>query len=388
MARQGQLVRRGDRTWLIRAYLGRDGTGKRRYVNRTVHGAKKDAERALTALLRARDTNALSAEPARHTLGKWLDEWLQLVKPRLGARTAYDYARSLERDVRPALGGIRLAKLSTADVQRFINDLTAQGKKPNTVRLAVAPLRAALREAVRLGRLIKSPCDHVTMPRLERAERRVLTPSDAQRLLTVCEQDDAWGPLITLLLMTGIRPGELCALRWSDLDGSTLRVQRALGYTADGWVVCETKTRGSRRAIVLGAVEQRALARQRKRQASQRLEAGAAWQNNDLIFATASGRLPDARNISRRVLPRILRRGNLPPMRLYDLRHSSATLLLAAGINPKVVSERLGHSTTRLTLDTYSHVLPSMQQEAANILGRLVQAPRPARRKHSVPQSQ
>lgn len=81
MARQGQLVRRGDRTWLIRAYRGRDGKGKRRYVNRTVHGAKKDAERALTALLRARDTNALSSEPARHTVSKWLDEWLELVKP-------------------------------------------------------------------------------------------------------------------------------------------------------------------------------------------------------------------------------------------------------------------------------------------------------------------
>src|SRR5687767_4080817 len=136
MARQGQLVRRGDRTWLIRAYLGRDGTGKRRYVNRTIHGAKKDAERALTALLRARDTNALSLEPARRTLGAWLDEWMELVKPRLGVRTAYDYTRTLARDVRPVLGGIRLSKLRTADVQRFINDMTARGMKPNTVRLA------------------------------------------------------------------------------------------------------------------------------------------------------------------------------------------------------------------------------------------------------------
>jgi integrase len=172
--------------------------------------------------------------------------------------------------------------------------------------------------------------------------------------------------------MTGVRPGELCALRWSDLDGSTLRVQRALSYTADGWVVCDTKTSGSRRAIILGDLEQRALARQRKRQAVQRLQAGAVWQDDDLVFATASGRPHDARNISRRVLPRLLERAKLPRMRLYDLRHSSATLLLAAGINPKVVSERLGHSTTRLTLDTYSHVLPSMQQEAAEVLGRLV----------------
>jgi integrase len=379
MARQGQLVRRGDRTWLVRAFVGRDGGGKRRYANRTVHGAKKDAERTLTALLQARNTNGLSLEPARQTLGAWLDEWLDLVKPRIGVRTAYDYGRTLARDVRPALGGIRLAKLSTADVQRFINDLTARGMKPNTVRLAIAPLRAALREAVRLGRLVKSPCDHVTMPRLERAERRVLGPSEAQQLLAVCEDDDAWGPLIITLLMTGVRPGELCALRWADLDGSTLRVQRALSYTADGWVVCDTKTSGSRRAIVLGDLEQRALARQRKRQAAQRLQAGTDWQDNDLMFATATGRAQDARNVSRRVLPRLLKRAKLPPMRLYDLRHSSATLLLAAGINPKVVSERLGHSTTRLTLDTYSHVLPSMQQEAADVLGRLVTAKRTGR---------
>lgn len=372
MARQGQLIPRGDRTWLVRAFIGRDGAGKRRYVNRTIHGAKKDAERALTALLRARDTDALSLEPARRTLGAWLDEWLELVKPRIGVRTAYDYGRTIERDLRPALGGIRLAKLSTADVQRFINELTARGMKPNTVRLAIAPLRAALREAVRQGRLFKNPCDYVTMPRSERTERRVLGPSEAQRLLAVCEDDGTWGPLITMLLMTGVRPGELCALRWSDLDGSTLRVQRALSYTADGWVVCDTKTSGSRRAIVLGDLEQRALARQRKRQAAQRLLAGAEWQDSDLVFATSSGRAQDARNISRRVLPRLLKRAKLPPMRLYDLRHSSATLLLAGGINPKVVSERLGHATVTLTLDTYSHVLPSMQQEAADVLGRLV----------------
>ena len=374
MARQGQLIPRGERTWLVRVFKDRDGAGKRRYVNRTVHGAKKDAQRVLTALLQAKNTDMLSVEPARRTVAAWLDEWLELVRPRLGVRTAYDYARTIERDLRPVLGGIRLAKLSSADVQRFVNDLTARGMKPNTVRLAIAPLRAALREAERQGRLVRNPCDHVTMPRGERIERRVLGPSDAQRLIAVCDGDETWGSLITVLLMTGVRPGELCALRWSDLDGNTLRVQRALSFTADGFVVCDTKTKGSRRAIVLGDLELRALARQRKHQAAQRLKAGAEWQDNDLIFATASGTAHDPRNISRRVLPRLLKSAKLPPMRLYDLRHSSATLLLAGGINPKVVSERLGHATVTLTLDTYSHVLPSMQQEAADVLGRLVTA--------------
>ena len=123
---------------------------------------------------------------------------------------------------------------------------------------------------------------------------------------------------------------------------------------------------------MLGELELRALARQRKGQAAQRLQAGAEWQDDDLIFATASGTAHDPRNISRRVLPRLLKGAKLPLMRLYDMRHSSATLLLAGGINPKVVSERLGHATATLTLDTYSHVLPSMQQEAAQVLGRLV----------------
>jgi integrase len=247
-----------------------------------------------------------------------------------------------------------------------------RGLKANTVRLVIAPLRTALREAVRLNRLVKNPCDFITMPRLQHTERQVLDRAAAQRLLRVCDQDEMWGNLITVLLMTGLRPGELCALKWSDLEGNKLRVQRALTFSNEGWLVRETKTARSRRSITLGELEQRALARQRRFQAVQRLKVGAEWKDADLVFPTGYGTPHDPRNIARRVLPRLLARANLPRMRLYDLRHSSATLLLAAGINAKVVSERLGHSTVRLTLDTYSHVLPSMQEEAATILGALL----------------
>lgn len=375
MTRQGQLIRRGPQTWLVRIYAGRDGTGRRRYVNQTVHGPKKDAEKVVVALLRARDTSAL-AEPTRQTVSEWVDEWLQLVRPTIGPRTYADYVTVVNRRVRPALGAIRLAKLTTADVQRFVTRLMDEGLKPNTIRLTVAPLRAALRTAVRLGKLIRTPAEHVTVPRLERTERCVLAPAEASRLLAACEEDDLWGPLVVTLLMTGLRPGELCALRWADLDGNVLRVQRALAHGGEGWVVREPKTARSRRAIVLSEIELRALARQRRNQAEQRLRAGAAWQDHGLIFASAVGTPYDPGNIARRGLPRLLRRAELPSMRLYDLRHSCATLLLAGGVNPKIVSERLGHSTVAMTLNTYCHVLPAMQQEAADTLARLVTAGR------------
>jgi integrase len=240
--------------------------------------------------------------------------------------------------------------------------------------LALVPLSAALRKAVKLGKLARDPAEHVTMPRLSRVERQVLTPEQAQKLLTACDADTRWGPLIAVLLMTGLRPGELCALRWSDLEGSTLRVQRALSHTADGWRMGEPKTRGSRRTIVLSEVEQRALERQRKRQAKQRLKAGAAWEENDLIFATRLGRSLDPWRTARVVLPRLLAKAELPRIRAYDLRHSHASLLLAAGVPVTDVSARLGHASAKMTLDVYAHALPGAQELAATTMARLVTA--------------
>jgi integrase len=381
MRGRGQIISRGvdadgKSVWLLRVFLGRDANGKRKYRNDVFIGTKTDAKKELTAKLGLRDGGNL-AVGTRQTVGEWLDVWLAGRKLAVGPRTYLDYTTTLDRYVRPALGAIRLSRLTTADIQQLVNEMDARKLAPNTIRLALAPLGAALAKAVTDGKIVKNPSDGITRRAIpSHVERPVLGPAGAAKLLAVCDADDAWGPLITVLLMTGVRPGELCALKWPDVDGSTLRVQRALMQTEDGPSISDgtTKTKLNRRAIALSDVELRAFARQRKRVAALRLLAGPEWQDNDLVFPTSTGRPHDARNIGARVLPRLLKRAGLPPMRLYDCRHSMATLLLAGGVNPKIVSERLGHSKVGMTLDTYSHVLPTMQREAADTLARLVSA--------------
>jgi integrase len=330
-------------------------------------------------MLGLRDGGNLAAG-TRQTVGQWLDEWLAGRKLAIGPRTYLDYKTSLDRYVRPALGVIRLSRLSTADIQRLVNEMDGERKLGwNTVRLALIPLGAALAKAARLGKLTRNPFDDVERPAKERVERCVLDEDGQRKLRAVCDADDAWGPLILTLMMIGARPGELLALKWSDVDGDLLHLQRSLVQTEDGWVIrADMKTDQSRRTLPLSTLPDadvvlRALARQRKRVAALRLAAGPEWQDNDLIFPTATGSTHDTRNLTRRVLPRLLKRAGLPPMRLYDLRHTFASTLHANGVPVKVIAELMGDSELTV-LRTYCHTSPTMLRDAADMHGLLVSA--------------
>jgi integrase len=171
------------------------------------------------------------------------------------------------------------------------------------------------------------------------------------------------------------RTGEALALRWSDLDGNNLRVQRAATVgVGNRKLIASTKT-GRSRVIPVGERVLRALQHHRVRQAKSKLKIGELYQDEGLIFANETGGLLDAQNIVNRHFKPILKRTGLPTIRLYDLRHSHATLRMAAGEHPKVVQERLGHSTITLTLDTYTHVVPGMQELASARLETLLATP-------------
>jgi len=182
-------------------------------------------------------------------------------------------------------------------------------------------------------------------------------------------------PLYTLALTTGMRLGELLGLRWQAVDGADLQVRVTLTRTAAGWSLTEPKTRMSRRRIALSATAVAALRRQKARQAEARLLAGEAWTDHGLVFTDAFGEpLPGSRITERRLRP-VLRQASLPLIRFHDLRHTAATLMLTASVHPKVVSEMLGHSSVAITLDRYSHVIPTMQEEAALQMDRLLSDP-------------
>lgn len=221
-------------------------------------------------------------------------------------------------------------------------------------------------QAVKWRLIPQNPCEAADLPRQRKREMRVFTFEETRRFLQAA-QDDRLFPVFLLAVTSGLRPSEYLALRWDDLDlkKGMLAVRRTLEQDReDGWIPEETKRAGSRRTVKLQDTMITALLEPRDRQTFQRKAAGDRWRDHGLVFATSVGTPIHERNLVRD-FKRIVDAAGLPSIRLYDLRHTAATLALAAGVPPKVVSEMLGHASVAFTLDTYAHVLPNMQEDAA-----------------------
>lgn len=373
--RTGQVIKRGENSWLLRIYLGEDSNGKRRYANKTVRGTKRDAQKWLNSALRDQDLG-IFVEPAAITLNEYLDKWLEAVaRPRVSQRTADGYAGLLERYIRPAIGHKRLESLQPLDIQKVYGEMQARKLSARVVRHTHSALHNALKQAVKWDMIIRNPSDLAELPKVPYKERRVLSPDEAASFLEAADMMPH-GLIFEFALLSGMRPEEYLALQWSDVDmtRSTAQVRRALIRHKKSWSFEEPKTARSRRTVFLPAPLLNKLATHKRKQGEERLKLGAAWHTHDLIFCSEQGTPLSIPNLTYRYFRPILEKAELPRIRLYDLRHTCATLLLIAEENPKVVSERLGHSTIVLTLDTYSHVLPTMQQSATARLEKMLYA--------------
>lgn len=374
----GQVIRKGDRRFLIRWFLGRDPKGKRRYSSKTIHGTKKEAEKALREILAKRDLGIV-VQSSRVSLDAYLDEWLEkAAKSRLRPRTLKDYRDKLNCYVRPILGAQRLDRITPLDVQGMVRQLSEQGapavKHPRplaaqTVRYAHAILSGALEQAVRWQMLSDNAARHVQLPKLERREMKALSAAEAGEFCKALV-GDRFEAYFVLLLGTGLRPGEARALRWSDVDfeAGRVTVQRTLPRRRQGDPIGfeDPKTARSRRMVPLLATVSRVLRQHRARQAKERLQLGDSYAAElDLVFTNEIGEPVNERNLVRRHFKPALERAELPAsLRVYDLRHSFASLAMAAGAHVKAVSDRLGHSSTKMTLDVYSHVLEPVEKDA------------------------
>lgn len=259
-----------------------------------------------------------------------------------------------------------MAKLSPSDIQPFLNDKLAEGLSPRTVRYLHAVLRRALGQALKRGLVPRNVATLVNLPKAQRPEVEPFTPDQARSFLAAIH-GDRLEALYSVALSVGLRQGEALGLRWEDvdLDTGTITVRKALQRLNGVFELVEPKTARSRRTIALPQTAVTALRVHRTRQLQERLLAGSKWCENGLVFTNTFGTPIDASNLIRH-FHRALVAAGLPRKRFHDLRHTCASLLLAQGVHPRVVMDILGHSQISLTMDTYSHVIPALQREAAS----------------------
>lgn len=374
MARKlGQIIARGQNTWLVRIYQGRDPkTGTRKYLNQTIHGPFREAQRFLNLKLQQRDLNR-TPRAAAITLNQFLDEWLATsAKPRLRARTFHDYESLLRLYIRPALGTRLIGTIGQMDMQGLYAEMFARGLSARTIEYTNAVLESAFRQAVRWRMLADDPCAGVDLPRVKRKEMEALSVEECRRFLSVAEESE-WYALFALALTTGMRPSEYLALRWSDIDWKrgAVSVSRTIQVSGSAWAFDDTKRKRSRRVVKLQSFVLGAIHALREKQGAE--GEGNCFPANELIFVNGTG-MPLRQRVVKREFRRLLAKAEIRSVRLYDLRHTAATLGIAAGVSVKVISDQLGHASISFTLERYSHVLPSIQDEAAAKVERLLVA--------------
>ena len=317
--------------------------------------------------------NGLSLPGAQVTMSAYLEQWLETVKSNLRPNTHAQYGQIIRGHIMPRLGKVCMKDLRPDMIQTLYNQKLSDGASGRTVQMIHAVLHHALDQAVKWGLLGRNPADAVVRPKSRRTEMKVLDDMQVRTLLLIAK-GSRYEVLFQVAVTTGLREGELLALKWSDLDWKTrrLQVQRQVQrQKGKGIVYTEPKSAAGRRSVVLGTGTIEKLREHFQTQQLERQVVGDQWQDHDLIFPSVVGTPLDHRNVLK-VFKEFLVQAGLPKVRFHDLRHTAATLMLQEGVHPKVVQERLGHSDISLTLNTYSHVLPSMQEEAAEAVDNLI----------------
>lgn len=364
---RGHITKRGD-SWTAVVDLPADpATGKRRQKRVTAR-TKREAERQVAELINKSQTGGFT-DAGKVTVREYFDHWLETTAPTLRAVTVRRYRDLVRLHIAGVIGNTLLGKLTAADVQRLYAGRLAAGLSPTTVRYVHAVLHHALDDAVKWGLLFRNVADAVEPPQKARNEMRVWNTEEVGRVLRAAATDPLEA-LWRLAIYTGMRRGELLAVKWGDLDldAGALFVQRSLGRGATARLEeGEPKSRSGRRRIALSPSVVDSLRRHRVRQLEHRLALGDAYEDRGIVFANETGGYLHP-NVLYRRFGALIARAGVPAIRFHDLRHTSATLLLAEGVHGKIVQERLGHANIAMTLDLYSHVTADMQRQAADVL--------------------
>lgn len=325
----------------------------------------------------------LSSQSGGENVRDWLAQWLeQYIRPGVRVKTYERYQCSITQHIVPYIGNIGIDQLTAEDVQKMLNDLLAsggelhQGLSPRTVNTARRTLKTALDKAVHLRKIDYNPVEATKACRTEKPQITVISHEQAQRLLHIARDDDQTSYMAILLaLSTGMRLGEIFGLIWANIDftGKMLYVKQSLVATSHGCrMEPSPKTKAGYRQIELPKHCIAELQAHREWQEGRKADWLDRYENHELVICNDNGSYKDPSYFSYKVFKRLLAKTGIPPnVRFHDLRHTHATWLLEKGVHPKVVAERLGHSSIRITLDTYSHVIKGMQSVAVRKLDEI-----------------
>ncbi|MHB8318221.1 MAG: tyrosine-type recombinase/integrase [Acidimicrobiales bacterium] len=368
-----------DGVWELRLSLGRDPvTGSYRRVSKSFHGTARQADDALRDLI---ESQAPDSEVAGATCGQLLDQWLEeCERMDLSPTTLRTYRAQIKQTIRPRLGSIRLSALTAKHLDDLYGAMRVQGKSPKTIRNHHAIVSAALHQGVRWGWLRVNVAEMARPPRV--SLRRVQAPSTdvVRKVVEVAEErDPRQAPLLMLAALTGMRRGELCALRWTDIDFElgVVEVSRSVVVVPGGLAEKSTKTDRSRK-VALDPVALAVLSQHRTRARSWAEQAGVVPADDAFVFspfveATTPFRPDNVTSFFIRIRDAV----GAPEVRLHDLRHFTATQLIGAGVDVRTVAGRLGHADPSITLRVYSHVIEERDRAAAVIMGQVLAAPKP-----------
>ncbi|MGB9804372.1 tyrosine-type recombinase/integrase [Desulfofundulus sp.] len=373
---RGHVRKRSKNSWTVVVELPRDPvTNKRRQKWVTVKGTKKDAERELARLINEIEKGTY-VEPHKMTFTELTQKWFDVhVSANLRENTQENYKTVLRTHIIPEIGHINIGELKTLHLQELCARKLKEGYSNRTVRYIISLVKEILNFGVQMQLIPKNVAESVKLPRNETKEKITWTAEEIWKFLDVAERKSRrLYALFFMALTTGMRREELLGLRWEDvdLDEGVAFVRQTLVVINGRLKFDEPKTEKSKRAVALSPKTVEELRKHRVLQLQEKLKLGPAYKDHGLVFCTKDGKPLRPDNVAGRLFRSLIKKAGVPRIRFHDLRHTHATLMLEAGEHPKITAARLGHADTKTLMETYTHLVPRVQKEAAKNVDKLL----------------
>ena len=372
----GNIVERirksGKRSFEITVEGERDPlTGRRNRAYKTVSCSEKEAKKIMRRMITDMEQNKI-VKKNHKTVEEWMEEWLDLYLPNVEQTTRVGYKTKIRCYINPYIGDIQISSLRAEHVQKMVNGMLDKGLSPKNIRDTFNNINAAMKKAVVLRYIPYNPCEGVVLPKLKKHRSKVYDNEMIHTLLDIAEGTDMYLPILLGALL-GLRRGEMLALRWDnvDLKNKVIHIISNMVNGEDGIIIKAPKSEAGIRDLVIGDLVVEELKKARLKYMEDALSYGRGFQNLNFVIRQEDGSPLHPDSMTRK-WSRFLKDHDLPHIRLHDLRHSHATALIQAGVNPRVVQQRLGHSDVNITLNTYTHVLPEMDIDAAEKLDAIM----------------